>query len=176
MPDKIDKNNFLPSSRSVAFRKTAWTSINGYPENLDTCEDLVFDKKLKQSGFKFFFAQEALVYWPQRHNFMQAFKQFFAYAMGDGLAGYFRSQTPFLFLRYIIAICLVVLALIIKSNYLSEFIFICLLLYIAWAIQKNYKYVRSYKALFYLPMLQFISDFAVLLGTSIGILQKLGRN
>ena len=56
MPDKIDKENFLPSSRSVAFRKSAWKKAGGYPENLNTCEDLVFDKNLKNKNAKFIFA------------------------------------------------------------------------------------------------------------------------
>jgi hypothetical protein len=41
--DEINPATFLPSSRSVAFRKTAWAAVGGYPEWLDYCEDLVFD-------------------------------------------------------------------------------------------------------------------------------------
>ncbi|HEX8966026.1 MAG TPA: glycosyltransferase, partial [Patescibacteria group bacterium] len=47
MPDKIDAENFLPSSRSVAFKKSAWGKAGKYPEHLDYCEDLVFDKNLQ---------------------------------------------------------------------------------------------------------------------------------
>lgn len=109
MPNRIEKENFLPSSRSVAFRKSAWKKVDGYPEDLDTCEDLVFDKRLKDLNLKFVFTKNAIVYWTQRKNIFQAFKQFFSYAVGDGYANYFRSQTPFLFLRYLFAIYLVVL-------------------------------------------------------------------
>ena len=50
MPDKIDPENFLPSSRSVAFKKSAWKEVGGYPEWLDTCEDLYFARELKRKG------------------------------------------------------------------------------------------------------------------------------
>ena len=41
---------FLPSSRSIAFRKSAAEAIGGYPEWLDYCEDLVFDLRLREAG------------------------------------------------------------------------------------------------------------------------------
>ncbi len=46
--DEIHPATFLPSSRSVAFRKTAWTAVGGYPEWLDYCEDLVFDFRMRE--------------------------------------------------------------------------------------------------------------------------------
>jgi len=174
MSNKIDKENFFPSSRSVAFRKSAWERVKGYPENLDTCEDLVFDKKLKENDFKFYFQKSAFVYWPQRKNIFLAFFQFFNYARGDGFARYFRSNTPFLFLRYFFAVYLIILSVIMKSMILNIFILFCLICYTSWSIFKNYRYVNNRKALIYLPMLQFASDFAVLLGTSIGFI--LGTN
>jgi hypothetical protein len=48
LADEIDPTTFLPSSRSVAFRKSAWAAVGGYPEWLDYCEDLIFDLRLKQ--------------------------------------------------------------------------------------------------------------------------------
>jgi glycosyltransferase involved in cell wall biosynthesis len=46
--EEIDPATFLPSSRSVAFRKSAWAAVGGYPEWLDYCEDLIFDLRLRQ--------------------------------------------------------------------------------------------------------------------------------
>ena len=48
--DEVDPATFLPSSRSVAFRKAAWAAVGGYPEWLDYCEDLVFDLSLRERG------------------------------------------------------------------------------------------------------------------------------
>ena len=174
MPDKINKNEFLPATRSMVLRKNVWEKLKGFNEKLSHNEDYAFACKIKDKGFKIAFSKSAIVYWSPPKNIFKSFKMFFRFALGDAQANIFRRKVIYIFVRYIFAFCLVVLALIIKSNYLSDFIFICLLLYIVWAIQKNYRYVRNYKALFYLPMLQFISDFAVLLGTSLGILKKIG--
>ena len=56
----IAPDNFLPSSRSVAFRKEAWAEVGGYPEWLDYCEDLVFDLNLRDAGRRFVFVPEAI--------------------------------------------------------------------------------------------------------------------
>jgi glycosyltransferase involved in cell wall biosynthesis len=44
--EDVDPGTFLPSSRSIAFRREAWERAGGYPEWLDYCEDLVFDMSL----------------------------------------------------------------------------------------------------------------------------------
>ncbi len=170
MPDRINELEFLPSSRSIAFTKNSWKTVNGYPEYLDTCEDLVFAKKLKDAGFHFLFARHAFVYWPQRKNMLQAFLQFFHYAQGDGKALYIRPQVFFLFLRYIILILL--LFFLIPQPQLLFYTCISLaVLYSLWSIGKNYYYINDWKALYYLPLLQITADFAVLWGTTTGLIE-----
>lgn len=172
MPDRVT-DDFLPSSRSVAFFKSAWEKVGGYPEELDTCEDLVFANKLKKEGFKFKVVKSAIVYWPQRKNITEAFNQFFSYAQGDGRALYFRKGTPFLYIRYFIGIILLALILIFNSPLFIWLIILMLIAYFCWAIWKNFKYVRSIKAFYYLPLLQLTSDLAVLLGTTLGLYRRI---
>lgn len=172
MPDKIDKKFFLPSSRSIAFRKRIWKSIGGYPEYLDTCEDLMFASKLRKAGHKFVFQKSAFVNWRQQSNIVSAFKQFFNYAKGDGQALYFRPTTPLIFIRYIIGIVLLFIAIRFENKYFLLFLEVGVLIYIAWSVKKNYKYVKSPLALIYLPVLQFASDIAVLFGMSFGFFTK----
>ncbi len=50
--DEIHPATFLPSSRSIAFRKSAWAAVGGYPEWLDYCEDLIFDLRLKAVSYQ----------------------------------------------------------------------------------------------------------------------------
>jgi len=172
MPDRVNPKTFLPSSRSVAFRKEVWQKVRGYPEELDTCEDLVFDKKLKNAGLKFAFAKSAIVYWPQRKNIFQAFGQFFNYATGDGRAFYIRPQTPVLFIRYLFGFILIAVYILTKSNVLLSIIYYLLSVYIAWSIYKNYKYVKHLAAFIYLPLLQLTSDIAVIFGTFLGLIHR----
>lgn len=168
MPDKLDKQNFLPSSRSVAFKKVAWEKVKGYPEDLDTCEDLVFDKKLKGEGYKFETVLGAFVWWPQRKNIWEAAKQFYHYAKGDGEARYFRKTTPILFARYIVGLLLCFYLVTTAQYWLFVFLIPLLLLYFLWATLKNYKYVKNSWAFVYLPALQLTSDVATLIGNSVG--------
>lgn len=82
----IKPERFLPSSRSIAFRKSAWAAIQGYPEWLDYCEDLIFDFALRARGFRFAFVPEARVYFRPRSTLIQFFRQYYHYARGDGKA------------------------------------------------------------------------------------------
>jgi glycosyltransferase involved in cell wall biosynthesis len=173
MPDKVDSKYYLPSSRSIAFRKSVWQRVGGYPKYLNTCEDLVFAKKMKKFGANFVFQKNAFVLWPQRKNLVQAFQQFYGYAIGDGIARYFRMQTPLLYIRYIIGIFIVILAILLKSKFLLYTLIIALLLYIFWSITKNYRYVKNAKGMIYLPVLQFTADIAVLTGMSVGLIKSL---
>ncbi len=172
MPDKIDKNNFLPSSRSVAFKKSVWKKVGKYPEELDTCEDLVFAKRTQDMGAEFYFQKKAVVYWPQRNNIFEAVKQFFSYAIGDGRAHFFRGQTPFLYFRALIFIYLLTLIPIYKSYRLYSFMLLAITFYIIWSVVKNYRYIKKAEALFYLPLLQVAADIAVVSGTTIGYIQS----
>ena len=173
MEDKIDKNNFLPSSRSVALKKSVFLKVGGYPEYLNTCEDLLFDQKLKKIGAKFEFNKNALVYWPQRKNILQAAKQFFSYAYGDGRALYFRKTASLLLVRYLIGLIVLFSAIYFKSNVLWILLLFALFFYLLWSIWKNYKYVRSWKAFFFSPLLQLISDVAVISGVICGLISRI---
>ncbi len=165
--DKVD-GNFLPSSRSIAFKKKTWQDVGGYPENLDTCEDLFFAKSLKEKGFRFRVKKDALVYWPQRENVISAAKQFYGYAVGDGKALYVRSQTPLLFIRYFLGVVLMIAFIYFGNILILYFAFLLFSFYILWSILKNFDYVNHISALFYLPFLQLVSDIMVIIGFVVG--------
>lgn len=172
MPDRLN-DSFLPSSRSIAFLKKVAEKEGGYPEKLDTCEDLVFAKRLRQKDYKFKLAKNAIVLWPQQTTFMKSFKQFFNYAKGEGKARYFRKNTLFLFLRYLLAIFILFYAAYNKNLLLLFFLLYLGFLYAVWAIDKNYRYVKNPKAILILPSLQIISDIAVISGILIGFVNSI---
>ena len=72
----VDPATFLPSSRSVAFRKSAWEAASGYPEWLDYCEDLVFDLALADHGLTCRFAPGAIVRFRPRGSLRGFWKQY----------------------------------------------------------------------------------------------------
>jgi len=106
----------LPSSRSIAFKKSAWKKVGGYPENLNYCEDLVFDLKLKKAGLKFAFAPKAIVFWPQKKTLKGAVKQFFNYAVGDGMAGFDGPHFKKFLLKIFLIFLLVILLFLSKTT------------------------------------------------------------
>lgn len=172
MPDKADPETFLPATRSAAFRKYIWQKIGGFDEKLSHNEDYAFARKLKESGAKIVFAKEAIVYWIPRSTLKQTYIMFLRFAYGDAEAKLFRPKVLVLFLRYLIAFILVLIFLITKSLIILHSLFFILIMYVMWAVWKNYRYVKEPSAFVYLPMLQFIADFAVLVGTTLGLIKR----
>lgn len=83
----INTATFIPSSRSVAFRKTAWTTVGGYPAWLDYCEDVVFDLDLRARFGPFAWAPSAVAHFRPRPSLRAFARQYYLYARGDGKAG-----------------------------------------------------------------------------------------
>ncbi len=99
--DKIAKNpnKFLPSSRSIAYRKDCWQKVGGYPEWLYTAEDTLFDINLRRQGYEFLFCPNAVVYWNVGSNLADLFRKYFNYSKGDGEAKLFLNR--YITLNYI---------------------------------------------------------------------------
>ncbi len=173
MSDKVNKNNFLPSTRSMAFKKSIWNDVGGFDEKLSHNEDYIFANKLKEIGAKIVFKKNAFVNWIPRKNLKEAFIMFFRFAFGDAEAGIIRDKVLLIFARYLFYLYLSSLLILNKSFLLLLFIILISAIYILWSIRKNYKYVKSKKACFLLPLLQIVSDFAVLTGTSFGLIKCL---
>ncbi|MFO7662116.1 MAG: glycosyltransferase [Chloroflexota bacterium] len=103
----IDPARFLPSSRSVAFRKEAWETVGGYPEWLEHSEDLVFDKALADRFGPFAFAPSAVAYFRPRPNMRSFYRQYFAYARGDGKANLWPVRHAIRYATYLLALPLI---------------------------------------------------------------------
>jgi glycosyltransferase involved in cell wall biosynthesis len=80
----VDPATFLPSTRSVAFRKWVWERAGGFPEWLYTAEDTLFDLKLKALGCRFAFVPEAVVHWRPYGAWRKFARAFFRYGVGSG--------------------------------------------------------------------------------------------
>ena len=166
--ENLDPDRFLPSGRSVAFRKKAWESVGGYPEWLDTAEDTLFDLKLKKAGMHFFLARNAMVYWKVREDIKKIFKQYYNYAKGDSMA--FLSPQRYL-PRYVVAILMLTLAITLWHN-----VFFWILTILIFSSGLYIKYLRkvrklSIKRLF----IAIIISLAIESGIFIGYLKGLSK-
>jgi glycosyltransferase involved in cell wall biosynthesis len=106
LPDRaeIDPETFLPSSRSVAFRRSWFEAGMQYPEWLDYCEDVVFDLRLKRAGARFQFAPDAVASFRPRPDLSGFWKQYYRYARGDGKAGLFWKRHLVRYLTYLVIV------------------------------------------------------------------------
>jgi glycosyltransferase involved in cell wall biosynthesis len=89
LPDaeELDEATFMPSSRSVAFRRRAIEAAGGYPEWLDIGEDMYVDHRWRELGLDLRLAREAVVRWRLRTSLRDTWVQYFRYARGDAIAG-----------------------------------------------------------------------------------------
>lgn len=77
--------NYLPASRSIAFTKSAWGKVGGYPENAESgAEDLEFARRLGDTpGIKVIQAPQALVDWEVPNNLIDFAKDIYKHTMGN---------------------------------------------------------------------------------------------
>lgn len=77
-------SDWLPSSRSVAFKRDLWQTVDGYPEWIPYCEDVVFDLKIKKIAGLPGYIRKPLTLWRPRTTLGSYFKQLSNYTRSDG--------------------------------------------------------------------------------------------
>jgi len=90
--EEVNLERFLPSTRSIAFRREAWSKAGGFDEMLSHNEDTPFALALKSAGCRFAFAPAAVVGWRPRGNLRSFYRQHRRFGLGDGES---RVQTWF---------------------------------------------------------------------------------
>jgi len=171
----IRPESFLPSSRSVAYRTSAWQQVNGYPEWLDYGEDLVFDFALQRAGFHFQFAPDARVYFRPRPTLGKFFKQYYLYARGDGKANLWLKRHLIRYATYLLAIPLSFVLLPIAP-------LISVLMWLIGAVAmfgtpyrrllglwKNLSFIEKISTIVYVPIIRIAGDIAKMIGYPIGV-------
>jgi glycosyltransferase involved in cell wall biosynthesis len=171
----IDPETFLPSSRSVAFRRNAWEQVGGYPEWLDYCEDLVFDFRLRDLYGPFPFAPEATVHFRPRGSLRAFFKQYSQYARGDGKADLWRRRHAIRYSTYLVAGPSLVLLGLFQSPWWWLAPLAGAVAYTAtpyrrlWPMLAPYGAWARLKALLLVPLIRVVGDVAKMLGYPVGL-------
>lgn len=168
LPDVQDINpaRFLPSSRSVLFRRGAWERVGGYPEWLDYCEDLVFDFALRRAGCRFAFEPRALVWFRPRPSLSSFFRQYFLYARGDGKADLWRRRHAMRYAAYGLA-----LAAFVRWRWLVPFVLVGAVAYCRRPVQRLQSHTVRGIAL--VPLIRLVGDVAKMLGYPVGVWWRL---
>lgn len=171
----VDPQTFLPSSRSVAFRKSAWTAVGGYPEWLDYSEDLVFDKALRDRFGPFPFAPGAVAYFRPRPNLRAFYHQYYAYARGDGKANLWARRHAIRYATYLVG-----LPLILRAIWRDRWFGWLLLLFGVgaysrrpaerlWSNTWGWRPPARLRAFALIPIIRLVGDVAKMLGYPVGV-------
>lgn len=179
----IRPETFLPSSRSVAFRKAAWQAVGGYPEWLDYCEDLIFDMALRERCGAFAFAPEAVAYFRPRGSLRAFFRQYYRYARGDGKADLFLKRHLVRYATYLIALPALLAGLAWGAPVVKLLAAVLLLAGAAAYTRTPYRRLRRLwsrlpcserlKAIALVPVIRVVGDVAKMLGYPVGVRWRL---
>jgi glycosyltransferase involved in cell wall biosynthesis len=178
----IDPESFLPSSRSVAYKKSGWRAVGGYPDWLDFCEDLIFDIRLRNVGGSFAFAPRAVVFFRPRNSLRTFFKQYYYYARGDGKSDLWRKRHAIRYLTYLVAFPLLILLGIFVSPWWWLF---GLILGIAGMFLTPYRRLtglwsplstwEKIQTAWWVPIIRVTGDIAKMIGYPVGLKWRLER-
>ena len=181
LPDRADINpeKFLPSSRSVAFLKSAWAAAGGYPEWLDYSEDLIFDLALREKYGAFPFAGTAVAYFRPRGSLRAFFRQYYRYARGDGKANLWGKRHLIRYATYLIGLPLI-LRLIWREKIGGWLLLLAGLgLYTRrpaqrlWEDTAGWRPPARLRAFALIPIIRFVGDAAKMLGYPAGLLWRI---
>lgn len=175
----IRPEEFLPSSRSVAFLKSAWEAVGGYPEWLDYSEDLVFDMALRDKYGPFPFAETAVAYFRPRGSLRALFKQYYLYARGDGKANLWTKRHAVRYLTYLLALPLIARAIWRARWYGWVLLAAGVGAYSRrpaerlWDSTWGWRPPSRLRAFALIPIIRLVGDVAKMIGYPIGVLWRL---
>jgi len=178
MPADFDAG-FLPSTRSIAFKKTVWEKVGGFDEKLPgAAEDTLFNYKLLKAGKGISRVKDAVVEWGMPETVSQFMSKIKNYAKGDaetkiwlfpgkGLASH-NIKALFIFIRYLLGFSFLLLTFYFHLS--PIYLFICLFVYLIRAYRKVYLAFGDWQTALWGPVLQITSDVAVIEGFASGII------
>jgi len=181
--ERFNSINFLPSARSVAFRKEVWDRIGGFDEKLERAgEDTKFFYEAVRKSVKIVRVKEARVVWQECADFSlkDSIEKMYYYAKGDSQAKIWWHPSQQLsshniiifsiFFRYFVGIVLLIYSF---TNPPFLYLLLSLLIfYLIWSILKWKDVVRNWRGRLWLPIVQITGDLAVMSGFIGGIFQK----
>ncbi len=169
--DHIDVDTWLPSSRSIAYTKTAWKKAGKYPEHTNFNEDTPFDLALKKAGYKFEDGLKAIVYWRPRPNLRDFYRQYYWYAVGDGIDSLSPDHFLKMYLKYGIFVITLLLGLLILPW--STVIMLALFgLYIARRVIGPWRKMKGFKTFALMALLIVAFDVSQMMGYAKGYFLK----
>jgi len=163
---EVDHARFLPSTRSVAFRRAAFELVGGFDESLSHNEDTPFALALKREGRRFAFAPEAIVRWHPRGSLRAFMHQHRRFGTGDG-----ESRVQGWFYGTIAAKYAVGLALLAAGFWLQPawvLLALAMGVFVLSQARRGAGRIPAIEAILLVPPLKIAYDFAYLWGYARG--------
>jgi GT2 family glycosyltransferase len=159
---EVDPARFLPSTRSVSFRRAAWERVGGFDEALAHNEDTPFALALKRSGATFVFEPTARVRWRPRGDLRAFFRQHRRFGFGDGESRVQGSFYARLAMKYVLALVLLFAGFF--KQIFWWLLFLGAALFVGQQARRGAERLTIPERLFLVPFLKVVYDFAYLSG------------
>jgi glycosyltransferase involved in cell wall biosynthesis len=169
----VDPAKFLPSTRSVAFRRRAWEAAGGFDERLDHNEDTPFALALRKAGCRFAFAPDAIVRWKPRATLRAFYRQHWRFGYGDGESGVQSWFYGTIATKYAIACDLLILGFWLRPAWWA--LAAGVVLFVVAQAWRGWGRVPAWSALVAVPALKVVYDVAYLHGYVMGTAQRMAR-
>jgi len=179
--DEINPEIFLPGSRSIAYFKSDWEAVGGYPKWLDFGEDMVFVLNLRRLTPRFVFAPQAIVHFRPRSSLRTFFKQYRHYALGDGKADLRRKQHILRYSTY----CGLIPAIGLSGVFINPVLWLLYLVGAAIYLYHPYgrlihalrqsqeiTFISALHALLLLPIIRVVGDMGKMIGYPAGVIWR----
>ena len=181
--------NFLPTTRSIAFRKKAWEDVGGFTEHEEnSAEDSEFNEKAIKTGLRYSRVKDAVVEWGIPDQFFEGIKTMADYAKWDARDGVWWNPVQKLsshnikvltiFARYLIWLILLFYSL--YKPFIAPVLILVTSIYLSWAFRKVYflaglKDNQKISSGLWGIAIQIFSDIAIIWGFLRGIELKIKR-
>lgn len=178
---RFDPRTFLPSARSMAFRKQVWEKVGGYSEKLDKAgEDTLFNYAVIKEGIPIYREPAAVVYWEVPNNFGEVVKKIYSYAKGDAQTSIWwhpaqklsthTIKISTIFARYFIGLILLLMSVFSQALLFS--LIVGFIFYLFWACWKLEDVLSDMRAKAWVPVLRIASDLAIIAGFTAGTIKR----
>jgi len=109
---RLDTKSFYPSSRSLALKRHVWEAVGGYPEHMTVGEDMYFDLRIRERGFRETIAADAKVYWEAPASYRAVRQKYYRYARSAGAVFQQPAIYGFYMAAYALFVAWIVLAIV----------------------------------------------------------------
>lgn len=165
--------NFLPSTRSMAFRKSAWEKVGGFPESREnSAEDTDFNYNALKLGLRYARVKNAIVEWGMPESIFNFYLKIYSYAKWDSQKKIWWNPTQrfashnikvvLVLVRYLLGLAFLIFCLIHPP--LFPILIILVLAYLLWAFRKVFLEFEKVGVALWGPILQITADFGVIIG------------